>query len=446
MSLRLMLWLVLLTVPTVGETRADSASLALRRTPVVEVFEKTKDAVVNISSTQIITVRDSEFHLGWMLNGIFDMPFLERPRKLRRTSVGSGFVIHPDGYIVTNAHVVYPTAERKIILADKSEHDADIIAVNEEHDLAVLKIDAPKPLAVIKLGRSDDLMIGETVIAIGDPLGYQHSLTTGVISALNRTLEFSEKVTYQGLIQTNASINPGNSGGPLLNVLGELIGINTAIRGDAQNIGFAIPVNELRRMIPSMLSIEGLKRVQLGLRVEGRERAQVVAVVGGSPAAEAGIRPGDVLTRVDHTPVRRDIDFYIEMLGKRAGQVVHLDLTRGTKSEAVTVRLKQIPPPDGAKLARTRLGLELEPLPRAASRRLRLTGLLITTVQEHSPADVVGIRPGDLLVRLGQYGVSGLKDVGRALEPVPRGEQLYVGILRVVGDDLYLAGARVKIR
>jgi len=439
--------MLLSVVPAAGRAGTDPRGLALRRTPIVEVFEKTKDAVVNISSTQIITVQDAEFPLGRMFEDIFNMPFLTRPRRLKRTSVGSGFVIHADGYIVTNAHVVYPTVERKIIFADKSEYDAEIVAVNEEHDLAVLKIDAPKPLAVIQLGRSDDLMIGETVIAIGNPLGYQHSLTTGVISALDRTLEFDNHVVYRGLIQTNAAINPGNSGGPLLNILGELIGINTAIRGDAQNIGFAIPVDHLRQMIPSMLSIERLKRVRLGLRVEGRDRAEVVEVVEDSPAGKAGIELGDRITAVDHTPVRDEIDFYIAMLGKRAGDVVYLDLARGARKRAVTVRLEPIPPPDGAELARTRLGIELQPLSRAALRRLGLrAGLLIVAVRKGSPADQVGIIPGDLLLQLGQYGVRTLEDVGRTLENIRPGAELYIRILRITDDGGFLAGARVKVR
>src|SRR5690606_783552 len=149
-------------------------------------------------------------------------------------SVGSGFVLHAAGYIVTNAHVVARTAERHVIFADGSEYDAQVVAIDEPHDLAILKIDpADRDLKPTPLGTSDDLMVGETVIAIGNPFGYQHTVTAGVVSALGRTLPVTEQHSLKGLIQTDASINPGNSGGPLLNVLGQLVGINTAIRADA---------------------------------------------------------------------------------------------------------------------------------------------------------------------------------------------------------------------
>ena len=155
----------------------------------------------------------------------------------------------------------------KVIFADGRELEAEIVAVDTEHDLTVLSVKTHEPIQAIKLGRSDDLMIGETVIAVGNPLGFQNTVTVGVVSALDRTLRFSDRVSYQGLIQTDASINPGNSGGPLLNINGELIGINTAIRGDAQNIGFAIPVDQLRALLPEILDIERLKRARIGMRL-----------------------------------------------------------------------------------------------------------------------------------------------------------------------------------
>ena len=253
-------------LPTAAEPTSHNGH-AQRRTPVVEVFDGAKDAVVNISSTQIVKTR-SPFGIDQFFNDIFDLP--TRPRQFKRTSVGSGFVLHQAGYIVTNAHVVARTAEQKVIFADQREYDAQVVATDHEHDLAVLKIDPPQPLVPLRLGSSDDLMVGETAIAIGNPLGYQHTVTAGVISALDRTLELRGDLSFEGLIQTDASINPGNSGGPLLNVLGELIGINTAIRGDAQNIGFAIPVDQLRDILPDLLDVERRYRIYTGLKIPGQ--------------------------------------------------------------------------------------------------------------------------------------------------------------------------------
>ncbi|MDP7348694.1 MAG: trypsin-like peptidase domain-containing protein, partial [Phycisphaeraceae bacterium] len=220
------------------EAESRPVDLAVnRRTPVVRVFEQSRNAVVNISTTQIVQLRDP---LGFdLFEQFFHMP---RRRTFRRQSVGSGFVLHEAGYIVTNAHVVARTAERKVLFADERAFDAQVVALDHEHDLAVLKIDADGPLATLPLGTSHDLMVGETVIAIGNPLGLSDTVTAGVISAVDRELEFGDGKSFKGLIQTDASINPGNSGGPLLNILGDLIGVNTAMRGDAQNIGFAIPV------------------------------------------------------------------------------------------------------------------------------------------------------------------------------------------------------------
>jgi serine protease Do len=215
--MRIASWLlaasILAGLPAAG-AEAQASDRARRRSSVVEVFEAARDAVVNISSTEIVEVRHP-------FDQFFDRRRRSRPRQYKNTSVGSGFVIHAEGYIVTNAHVVARSTDRTVTFADGREFDAQVVASDREHDVAILKIDATglKPLA---LGRSSDLMTGETVIAIGNPLGYEHTVTAGVVSAINRDLLFSKEHMLRGLIQTDASINPGNSGGPLLNVLGEL--------------------------------------------------------------------------------------------------------------------------------------------------------------------------------------------------------------------------------
>jgi S1-C subfamily serine protease len=223
--------------PPAAEARAS------RRTPVVEVFESARDAVVSISSTEKVIVR-SRSPFDSFFDEFFEMP---PSRERSRDIVGSGFVIHSQGYIVTNAHVVARSSEQRVMFAGGAEYEATIVAADKSRDLAILKIDAGTSLPTLPFGRSDDLMIGETVVAIGNPFGFQHTVTAGVVSAVNRDVTISREIVFEDLIQTDASINPGNSGGPLLNALGQLIGVNTAIRGDAENIGFAIPVTTTSR-------------------------------------------------------------------------------------------------------------------------------------------------------------------------------------------------------
>ncbi|NUQ49447.1 MAG: trypsin-like peptidase domain-containing protein, partial [Phycisphaerae bacterium] len=280
-AFRALLAAALLAAPALAQ---DATDLQRRRSPVVEVFQQCRDAVVNISTARVVRVRS----LG--ARDIFDDIFdFRRPATTQRrvTSVGSGVVIHRDGYVVTNAHVVAQTSDIVVTFANGAAAAAQVVAADPAHDLAVLRVQTREPLSAITLGQSDDIMVGETVVAIGNPLGLGHSVTTGIVSAVGRELRYSDSLVYSDLIQTDAAINPGNSGGPLLNVLGQMIGITTAIRGDAQNVGFAIPVDKLWELLPNLLDIEKRQRVRLGLRVVGKE-ARVETVRAGSPAAAAG--------------------------------------------------------------------------------------------------------------------------------------------------------------
>jgi serine protease Do len=426
----------LATIPSAAaQTDPRTPPHPARRTPVVDVFEANRDAVVNISSTEIVTMRDP-MGLDRMFEDFFDMPNrnpLGRERQYTRTSVGSGFVIHPDGYIVTNAHVVAQTAERKVSFSDGREFDAQVVAADAKRDLAVLKIEADKPLQPIKLGRSDDLMIGETVIAIGNPLGFQNTVTAGVVSAVKRDLDFANRVTLSGLIQTDASINPGNSGGPLLNVLGELIGVNTAIRGDAQNIGFAIPVDHLREVLPDLLDVERRYRIIVGATVSSVDSPRVTAVKPQSPAADAGLQQGDVVCEVDHRPVAEGIDFYIALIGRVPGETIPLTVTRGGRTVEASLTLGGRPAPDGAKLAGEKLGVEVTPVPANLARQLGVregAGLLVESVEPGGPAEQLGLARWDVLLAIGKHSVTSLDDLGQLLEFVDPGEHVPITILR----------------
>jgi len=396
-----------------------------RRSPVVDVFQRCRGAVVNISTTRVQQVR--VLRRGSLWDSIFDfgVPFVQE-RAVR--SVGSGVVIHEKGYIVTNAHVVAQTTDVRVSFADGRECEAQIVAIDQEHDLAVLKINTQASLPCVGLGRSDDIMVGETVVAIGNPLGLGHTVTAGIVSAVNRELKFSDEISYGGLIQTDAAINPGNSGGPLLNVNGELIGINTAIRGDAQNVGFAIPVDRLWELLPGMLDIERRQRVRFGLEVDAAD-ARVLCVRPDSPAAEAGLRPGDRLLRFNKEALRNGIDYYVHLLEQKPGATIRLEYARGEDTHEARLALQPVPPPDGRRLAQELFGMDLAPIPEAVRRRARLPqdiGLIVTEVEDGGPAARVQIAPGDIILRIAGVTVRTLEEVGMLLEGVNRGQRVLI--------------------
>jgi serine protease Do len=432
--MRMCTWLLtVMMLPGLPAARAaaEEDGRPRRRTPVVEVFEAARDAVVNISSTEIVEVRDP---FDRFFEGIFDRRPRSRPREFKSTSVGSGFVIHADGYIVTNAHVVTRATDRTVIFADGREFEAQVVASDRDHDVAILKIDSPQSLEPLPMGRSSDLMVGETVVAIGNPLGYQHTVTAGVVSAVNRDLAFSAEHVMRGLIQTDASINPGNSGGPLLNVLGELIGVNTAIRGDAQNIGFAIPVDQLRRLLPELLDVERRYRIRSGLKVSASAGPLVLSVEPGSPAQRAGVRAGDQLREIDGLALRESVDFHIALIGRRPGDRLRLVLARDGSLVRTTLRLDDRPKPDAATLTRQRMGIEVRPLPADVARNLGLPrggGFVVVDVEPAGPAGRMGMQTRDVLVALGRYYPTTVEELGGLLEYLEPDDEVSVTYLRV---------------
>ena len=421
-----------------AESRPADSGKSLRVTPVVRAYRKASSAVVNISTQRLIP-------MGPRLFGLGDRPFEDFrldifTRKVPAISLGSGFLIHPGGYIVTNAHVVHRARKITVTLADKSGYGAAVVAANPARDLAVLKMTATKgrKFRFLRLARSDDLMIGETVVAIGNPLGYQNTCTTGVVSALDRTLKFAGGITYRGLIQTDAPINRGSSGGPLLNIAGELIGVTTAIRADARGIGFAIPTDSLLADLPKLVDFERLNRVVFGLRVKqvhGKdgEELLVAAVASGSPAAKAGCKKGDRLLALNGKALAQLPDYLLGMLAAEAGARVALRCDRGGRKVNLVVVVKARPKPDEATLARRHFGLTFQPVTPELARIRRLAlewGMLVTAVERGSPAARLGLRRGDVVFQLGRWYVTDLERLGAILEDVKPGQVLQIGILR----------------
>jgi len=416
----------------------DSRITTHRRTPIVEVYERTHKAVVNISGQRIV---ETSLWPNWPESFGFGGPRYRQQVKV----LGSGVTVHEDGFIITNAHVVEGAEKIKAIFADGQEFQAKVIRSEQNRDLAVLQIETSGKLATIDLGRSDDLMIGETVIAIGNPYGYSNTLTSGVISALGRDIQVSEDFWLRGLIQTDAPINPGNSGGPLINILGELIGINTAIRPEAQNIGFAIPVDMLVSNLSSMLMPEKLRRVRLGLamgspKITGSYRGvSVEAVTKGSPADEEGLRAGDLIIEIDGKRMTSVIDFYVKIMRKQIGEPIEIGYISSNESplriKTAKLTLVERPLPDGAKVAQTLFQMQVSELTQRVARRFGFEEaypvLIVTEVLPDGTAAAVGLSPGDVILRVNRVTVRNMNDFSLEMEKIAGGETVEIEILRI---------------
>ena len=372
-----------------------------RRSPVVQVVEKVSPAVVYVGTVQVVETR-------FRGRGFDDYFFGPQEERRAVEGLGSGVIIDPSGIIVTNDHVIRGASEIHIVLADGRQLDAEVIGSDADADLAVLKVNTKAPLPAAKLGTSSDLMIGEGVVAIGSPLGLKKTVTVGVVSALGRTIRQEDRV-YNDFIQTDASINPGNSGGPLLNMDGEVIGINSAIIASAQNIGFAIPVDKVRRIVTELTQFGKVRPAWVGLDVQpltlelarrlGWDRtygALITAVDEGSPAQTAGVQRGDIVVQVGSTQVEDADDLRSRLRGLTARSQVSIKLFRGGQDVSVEVSPVEFPQKLVDSTVWERLGLRLKPAP---------GGMSIISVRPGTAANRVGLEPGDLLLRVNQQPV-----------------------------------------
>jgi serine protease Do len=381
----------------------------LRFTPIVKAVEGARNSVVNIRGEKTIAasaVQSSGTEAGRRVNGM-----------------GTGVVIDQRGYIITNYHVVDGVRDIQVTLAGGEKYIAKLVARDAETDLAIIKIDAKQDIPVINIGASSDLMTGETVIAVGNAYGYEHTVTRGIISALHRSVQVNDAQYYEDLIQTDAGINPGNSGGPLLNIDGELIGINVAVRAGAQGIGFAIPADKAMSAAASMLATVNVNKNWHGIvatseNSEGDAKGLAVeSVEKNSPAADAGIKSGDVITGLDSVEVRRTLDLQRALLDRKPGDKIKITLSRS--GESATKRLTLAALPETQKTPNgpiwEALGMELKPIPaeefRLAHQSQYGGGLKITAVRPNSPAANQGIRAGDVLVGMHIWGTTSLENV-----------------------------------
>ena len=407
-----------------------------RETAVVKTVRKVSPAVVNISSKYGVERRSNPFS-GFKIDPFFDSFFKEffesRPsEQYTRSNLGSGVIIDGQrGYILTNAHVVSKSGEITVVLKDKREFEASIVGADPDSDLSVLQISSKEPLPAITMGDSTDIMPGETVIAIGNPFGFSNTVTTGVVSALNRSVKTEDRV-YRDFIQTDASINPGNSGGPLLNINGELIGINTAIYAKAQGIGFAIPINRAKRIVSDLIKYGEVVPAWFGITMQdmdqslfnylkqtGESGVIVARVEKRSPAFKAGIKEGDIIQSLDDRPVQSTDDYDALTRNVAAGDRVAFALLRKNKKITATVATIVFPKELALAFARDRLGIEIANLnlKNRYSYNIRNStrGVLITWVDELSNIGEIGVGPGDIIRKINDIKINDVEDFKKAV-------------------------------
>ena len=393
-----------------------------RRTPVVQVVQAARPAVVYIQ-TNVPRVRHD---------------FFGRAFRQDQASSGSGVLIYEEGYIVTNYHVVRGANRIEVRFdpaTDSRNYAAELISWNENEDLALLKIDGDRPFRTVPLGISSDLMIGETVLAIGNPYGQTLSVSQGIISGLHRNVSASG-LSFSNLIQTDASINPGNSGGPLLNINGELIGINTVVNTAAENIGFAIPVDQVQRVLEEHLLEPTNARGWLGFEVN-LDRLEIDQVTPGGPAAELGLLVGDRITALDGKALDTAEDYRLARLSVQPGDRVSVRVNRGPLARSYNLVAWN----RADYLSYLRAGLVVEPVVLTRNRAVR-----VARVRDGGPADELGLQPGDVIesLRVGEWRpqtVGTPEELALLLTRLKPGTEVRLDVLRDVnGNQRFDAG------
>jgi serine protease Do len=396
---------------------SGAAASELRQSPIVKAVQRVRAAVVNIRGEKTVNVATPA---GQSTS-------TESSRRVN--GMGTGVLIDQRGYVITNYHVIDGVRDIMVTTADGKRQTAKMVSRDAETDLAMIKIESREPFPVIPLGTSSDLMPGETVIAVGNAYGYEHTVTRGIISALHRSVQVTDAQFYDDLIQTDASINPGNSGGPLLNIDGEVIGINVAVRAGAQGIGFAIPIDKVMTVAVGLLATCNADKGWIGMESSPNPSSQrrgmtVGTVEPKSPAAEAGLLAGDVITSIDDLTIDRPLDFQRALLDHKTGDSLHLTVQRTASSDPVKLKLTLGSAPEKLDLASQPawdlLGVKLKSIPAEEFRRSRETryrgGLEIVAVRPNSPAASQGIVPGDILVGMHVWETASIDNVAYILK------------------------------
>ena len=419
------------------------------------VAERVKPAVVSIHSTKTVKLRRFDLRLPFgddsPLREFFNddnsgNPFRSPPReyKYHQGGLGSGMIIDKEGHILTNNHVVNDVDQINVTLADKRSFEAEITGTDPRTDLAIIKLkgDLPRDLPVVELGDSGSSRVGEWVLAIGAPFGYEQTVTAGIISAKGRA-NVANSDMLQDFLQTDTAINPGNSGGPLVNLDGKVIGLNTIIAtsiGQSAGVGFAVPINMAKQILPTLVKGGKVSRGMLGVviqdltedlarqfKVSGVKGALVTQVAAGSAAAKAGIKVSDVITRYDGKPVEGVSQFRNLVAATPPAAKVEIVLLRDGKETSVHAQLGELAPEPSVAATSEKanggnvLGLSVEPLTPAIARQNGYgdsQGVVVTEVEEGSAAAAAGIQVGDLVIEVNRLKTATMAEYQQALANV----------------------------
>ena len=381
------------------------------------VLERVTPAVVNIAVLQRSPEDQNPMLRDPFFRRFFGLPDQQQPQ----IAAGSGVIVDAkNGYVITNAHVVKDAREVAVTLKDARRFPAKLVGADAGTDIALLKID-PKGLADVRWGDSDALQVGDFVLAIGNPFGIGQTVTSGIVSALGRSGLSVEG--YEHFIQTDASINPGNSGGALINLKGELVGINSAIIGPAGGnvgIGFAVPAVMARAVMDQLIRFGEVRRGRLGIVMEdvpGAEGARVAEVVSGAPGAQAGLRVGDLITALNGRPVRGAAELRARLGVVPVGESVDLRVQRGKEAQSVKARIGEL------EKGQVAGGQAIRELPGAAfanAQSGRARAVLVTAVEAGSPAFQHGLRAGDVIVGVNQRRVTSVQELAKQLAQAGR--------------------------
>lgn len=423
------------------QTASAVSSGDIGRTPLsfADLAEKVKPSVVNISTSKTIRGGSrSQFGRSpfdrYFGDDFFDRFFGDAPRReFKQQSLGSGFILSGDGYIFTNNHVVEQADKIIVKLSDGREYDAKIVGRDAKTDIALIKIKPNENLPVADIGDSDKVRVGEWVIAIGNPFGLEQTVTAGIVSAKGRVIGAGP---YDNFIQTDASINPGNSGGPLFNMEGKVIGINTAIVAQGQGIGFAIPINMAKTILPDLKAKGKVTRGWLGIAVQDvtedmvkslhlkdRQGAMISEAFKGDPADRAGLRAGDIVTEVNGTKIKDTHHLLLTIAAFHVGDKISVKILRDGKELTfqVTVSERRDRPEVASATPRAgqdNFGITAQDITPEVARYLgipRKSGVVVAKVEEGSPADEVGIQPQDVIMQVNKVKITSLKDYSREM-------------------------------
>ncbi len=440
-------------------TGISHASTRMELPDFVTLSKQLRPLVVHISSNSAVPGPGNpqeEGPFGEFWRRFFGERFPRGPVPGPRRSVGSGFIVDPGGFIVTNDHVVEDEDELTVKLSDGSEHRATVAGRDPKTDIALIRIDVERKLPVVRLGDSAALEVGEWVLAIGNPFGLEHTVTSGIVSAKGRRIGAGP---YDNFIQTDASINPGNSGGPLINLRGEVVGVNTAIfsRGGGNiGIGFAIPINLVKGLLPQLKDKGKVTRGWLGVVIEDvnaetaaalgmteAHGALVANVTQGSPAAAGGCRVGDVIVRFDGAAIRKSSDLSLIVARTSVGKAVDVMVLRDGRPVSLTVRIGKLRDDEAvAALERdNELGLTVREMTRQFSgvpgAQVR-QGVVVTEMETGSPAEQAGIRVGDVILEIDRKRINGLDDFRQVVGNLTKGSGILF-LVRREDTTLFLA-------